>query len=237
MAQPTTAKFGKMRVLLGEYPTVSVTATSLSNTNPAQVTVGAADIAKFKDGDEVTIAGATGTGMTNANGVHTISGVGSPANTFKLTGVDTSAGAAPQTTGVTAAVKDTAGAITYVAPCGFTSKNCTISKNLAEVNIPDCDDPDAPIWVGRDVQSQSCTISGDGVAAAESVPDWDAAAMTTESVPMKVEVEFTGVGLKTITGNFHLDSEAFAADAGGRVTLAINAQSDGQVTASWTAAP
>ena len=234
--QPTTAKFGKMRIMLGEPGGVdpaAVAVTSLSNANPAVCTVGAADIAKFQDGMIVVIAGATGTGMTVANGAHAISSVGTPANSFTLTGVDTSAGAAPQTTGVTA---DPPAAITYFAPCGFTSKNCTISKNLAEVNIPDCENPDAPIWVGRDVQNQSCVISGDGVAAAELVPDWDAAAMTTESVPMKVEIEFTGVGTKTIMGNFHMDSEAFAADAGGRVTLAINAQSDGQVTATWATA-
>jgi hypothetical protein len=126
----------------------------------------------------------------------------------------------------------------YSAPCGFTSKGCTISKNLQEVNIPDCDDPDAPIWVGRDVQSQSCTITGDGVAAAESVPTWDDAAMATESVPMRVTIDFgAGAGKKVIEGKFHLDSEAFAADAGGRVTLAINATSDGAVTAAWTATP
>ena len=127
--------------------------------------------------------------------------------------------------------------ITYAAPCGFTSKGVTISKNLQEVNIPDCDDPDAPTWVGRDVLSQSATITGDGVAAAASVPDWDDAAMATESIPMKVTIDFEGVGTKVITGNFHVDSEAFAATQGGRVTLAINAVSDGAVTAVWTATP
>lgn len=233
MAQPTTAKFGKMRVLIGAFPSVSVAATSLSNANPAVVTVGGADIGKFHNGDEVEVTGATGTGMTVANGRHTIANV--TATTFSLVGVDTSTGAAPQTTGVTVDARDTAGAITYAAPCGFTSKGVTISKNLQEVSIPDCDDEDAPIWLGRDVQNQSCTITGDGVAAAESVPDWDQAAMTTEAVPMKVEIEFTGVGTKTIAGNFHVDSEAFTADAGGRVSLAINAQSDGAVTADWTA--
>jgi hypothetical protein len=125
----------------------------------------------------------------------------------------------------------------YAAPCGFTSKGVTISKNLQEVNIPDCDDPDAPTWVGRDVLSQSATITGDGVAAAESVPDWDDAAMSTESVPMRVTIDFgAGVtgGKKVITGKFHVDSEAYAAAQGGRVTLAINAVSDGAVTAVWT---
>ena len=127
--------------------------------------------------------------------------------------------------------------VVYAAPCGFTTKGVTISKNLQETNIPDCDDPDSPIWVGRDVLSQSATISGDGVAAAESVPDWDDAAMTTESIPMRVTITFDDVGTKVITGNFHVDSEAYAATQGGRVTLAINATSDGEVTAVWTALP
>lgn len=127
--------------------------------------------------------------------------------------------------------------LSYAAPCGFTSKGVTLSKNLQEVNIPDCDDPDAPIWVGRDVLSQSCTITGDGVAAAESVPDWDDASMSTDSIPMRVSIEFEGVGTKTITGNFHVDSEAFASAQGGRVTLAINAVSDGAVVAAWTPVP
>jgi hypothetical protein len=125
----------------------------------------------------------------------------------------------------------------YAAPCGFTSKGVTISKNLQEVNIPDCDNPDAPTWVGRDVLSQSATITGDGVAAAESVPDWDDAAMTTESIPMRVTITFDGVGNKVIEGKFHIDSEAYAAAQGGRVTLAINAVSDGAVTAVWTPIP
>jgi hypothetical protein len=64
--------------------------------------VAVADIAKFHNGDIVTIAGAVGTGLTNANGPHVISSVNSPANTFVLNGVDTSTAAAPQTSGVTA---------------------------------------------------------------------------------------------------------------------------------------
>lgn len=124
----------------------------------------------------------------------------------------------------------------YAAPCGFTSKGVTISKNLQEINIPDCTDPDAPVWVGRTVQSQTATITGEGVAAAESVPDWDAAAMSTDSIPMRVTIDFD-IGTKVIEGKFHLDSEAFAAEAGGYVTLNISAQSDGAVTATWTATP
>lgn len=78
----------------------AVTVTSLSNSNPAKCTVALADIVKFQNGMTVVIAGATGTGMTVANGAHAIANVSG--TTFELVGVNTSSGSAPQTTGVTA---------------------------------------------------------------------------------------------------------------------------------------
>lgn len=131
---------------------------------------------------------------------------------------------------------DDATPIAYAAPCGLTTKNFTLSKNLQEVNIPDCDDPDAVSWIGRDAQSLSAQISGDGVAAAESVPDWNAAAISVESVPMKVEIEFT-TGMKTFTGLFQVDNLTWGAEQGGRVTLSFNAQSDGVIDDLWTPVP
>jgi predicted secreted protein len=131
---------------------------------------------------------------------------------------------------------DDATPTTYAAPCGLTTKNLTISKNLQEVNIPDCDDPDAVAWIGRDAQSLSAQISGDGIAAAESVPDWNAAALSIESVPMKVEIEFT-TGMKTFTGLWQIDNLTFGAEQGGRVTLSFNAQSDGEIVDLWTPVP
>jgi len=126
--------------------------------------------------------------------------------------------------------------ITYAAPCGLTTKGLALTKNLQEVTIPDCDDPDAPMWIGRDVQNLSMTISGDGLAAAESVPDWNAAALSTSSVPMKVEVEFT-TGTKLFEGLFIVDNLTFGAEQGGRVTLGITAQSDGEIADTWTPIP
>ncbi len=235
MAQPTTAKFGKFQVLLGApsgTPPVAVNVTSLSNANPAVVTVGAADIGKFANGMLVTIAGATGTGMTAANGTHEIASVGTPASSFTLTGVNTSSGAAPQTTGVTATPPQ---AYDYTAPCGFSSKSFTLAKNLQEINIPDCDDPDAVAWIGRDAQNLSATITGNGVAAAESVDDWNAAWKSVESIPAMVEIEFS-TGTLTYQGLFQVDNLAFTAEQAGRVQLAVNMQSDGELTDTWTPA-
>jgi hypothetical protein len=125
----------------------------------------------------------------------------------------------------------------YTSPCGFTSKGVELSKNLNEINIPDCTDPDAPVWVGREVTSQTASITGDGVAAGESLPDWDEAFMSTDPVPMKVEITYDGLGVKVIEGMFHVESESITVEAGGMVNLAISAQSTGAITATWTATP
>jgi hypothetical protein len=83
-----------------DQPAVNVT--NLSNANPAVITVAAADVNKLQNGMTVTIAGATGTGMTAANGSRVLQQVETPANSFILVGVNTSAGSGPQTSGVTA---------------------------------------------------------------------------------------------------------------------------------------
>lgn len=78
--------------------------TSISNTNPAVVTVSVANISKFANGHVVEIAfsGAPPAGFAPAVGRHYISSVNTPPNTFVLAGVDTSAGGAPATVGITA---------------------------------------------------------------------------------------------------------------------------------------
>jgi hypothetical protein len=96
----------------------AVTVTNLSKTNPAVCTVAAADISKFANGQIVLIAGAVGTGLVNANGYHSISSVNVPVNTFVLTGVDCSAGAAAQTTGLTAIISGSLVKETVTAPVG-----------------------------------------------------------------------------------------------------------------------
>jgi len=126
--------------------------------------------------------------------------------------------------------------ITYAAPCGLTTKGLTLTKNLTEIDIPDCDDEDAVAWIGRDAQNLSATVSGDGVAAAESLPDWQDAYESVESVPMKIEVEYT-TGTMTFTGLFQIDNLTYGAEQAGRVTLAFNAQSDGEVISAWVPIP
>lgn len=131
---------------------------------------------------------------------------------------------------------DSATPIVYTAPCGFTSKSFTLTKNLQEIDLPDCDDPDAVAWIGRDAQNLSAVIAGDGVAAAESVEAWNDAFQSVASVPAKIEIDFA-TGTLVYTGLFQVDSLAFAAAQAARVTLAVNMQSDGAIVDTWTAIP
>lgn len=125
--------------------------------------------------------------------------------------------------------------IVYAAPCGFTSKSLALNKSLSEVSLPDCDEPDAPIVIGRDVESISASVSGEGVLAASAVITWLAAYEKTDSVPVKIEIEFS-TGLVTWTGKMHVESLELGAEQGGRVTISVSLQSDGQLVRTTTIA-
>lgn len=119
--------------------------------------------------------------------------------------------------------------ITYAAPCGFTQRSMTLTKNLEEVDIPDCDDPDKIDWIGRDATSLSMSISGEGVLAEEFVEEWTDAFESVESVPVKIELEFPTKTL-TWTGYMHIESMEMGAANGGRATNNVSMQSDGEMT-------
>lgn len=119
---------------------------------------------------------------------------------------------------------------TFVAPCGFTSKSLSLTKNLTDVNIPDCDNPDDPAWVGRDVASLSAAVTGDGVLAEESLSVWMAAFNSTEPVPVEIELVLAGTASYIWTGNMHLSTFTVTGEQGGRVTVNVEMQSDGELS-------
>ncbi len=121
----------------------------------------------------------------------------------------------------------------FTAPCGLTSKSLSLNKNLSDVSIPDCDDPDAPYWLARDVESLSMEISGEGLLAAEYEERWNAANFSTEPVNVRVELEFT-TGTRTFAGAFHITA-SYSGQQGQRVSINVSMQSDGIISSSWAA--
>jgi hypothetical protein len=85
--------------------------------------------------------------------------------------------------------------------------------------------------VGRDVESLTASITGEGVMAAESAADWMDAFESTSSVSVKVEIEFPLVTW-TYTGKMHISSMTLAAEQGGRVSNNVEMQSDGELVRS-----
>ncbi|MBB4007806.1 phage tail tube protein [Allorhizobium taibaishanense] len=123
---------------------------------------------------------------------------------------------------------NTATPIVYSSPCGFTQRSVSLDKGLEESQIPDCDDPDAVDWVGRDASSLSMSISGEGVLAQESVETWLDAWENIDSIPVKVEWEFPAKTI-TWTGHMHVEKFESAGDNGKRATASISMQSDGKM--------
>ena len=119
--------------------------------------------------------------------------------------------------------------VVYAAPCGLTSKSLTLSKGLEEVAIPDCDDPTAIDWLGRDAISLSMAVSGEGVLAQASVDTWLAAWESPDSVPVKIELQFP-LTTWTWTGFMHVETAEIGAPSNtGRVTGNFSLQSDGEM--------
>jgi len=131
-------------------------------------------------------------------------------------------------------LEDTATPGTWVSPCGLVERGFTISKDVTDSITPDCLDPDAPAWVGRDVASQSAAISGSGVLALESFPEWQAFSNTTVARNVRVEV-FTAAGLGGGYWQFagHLSSLEVTGNNGEKIQVSISIDSDGPV--AWTA--
>lgn len=116
----------------------------------------------------------------------------------------------------------------YTAPCGFTSRSITFNKGLNEYALPDCDDPDAVNWQGRDATSLSISVSGEGVLASASVETWFDAWDDVESTGVKIEMEFPSKTI-TWTGFMHVENITSDAPNGQTVTMNVSLQSDGEM--------
>jgi Phage tail tube protein len=144
--------------------------------------------------------------------------------------------AAPSTvrgTGFRVLLENPAQPNVFGAPCGLNERAITFTKAMNEIKIPDCDLPDAPIQIARDVDSLDCSINGSGVLALESRATWEAFRVASTAWRCRVELyNSSNVRVGYYQGSFHLGSLGFGGNRGERVTIEVEMAQDGEVT--WT---
>jgi Phage tail tube protein len=119
----------------------------------------------------------------------------------------------------------------YTTPCGLTSRGLTLTKDTNDTPIPDCDDPDAPVWVGRSVTTLSGEATGSGVLAAEALPVWQDAFNSTVAVSARIGINAPPANNGGYyQGMMHLTSFGLTGDLGEKVQVAVTLQSDGILT-------
>lgn len=117
----------------------------------------------------------------------------------------------------------------FEAPCGFTTQALNRGKTLNETNVPDCDDPDAPAWTGREVQSLTWSISGSGVLAQEARTAWEAYFDSTDSKNIEVTITWPDATW-VYRGRAHLETFNISADLGQKLQVEVSMQGDGELS-------
>lgn len=127
----------------------------------------------------------------------------------------------------------------FIRPCGLTSHTVTFTKNMQEVQVPDCDDPSLASWIERGVESLDFSANGSGVLAAEAVDDWWDAFNTTESINARV---YIGKPTDTDNGRYwsgkvHLNNFEVTGERGNKAQVSVGIVSDGEMTFNTVTAP
>ena len=118
----------------------------------------------------------------------------------------------------------------FTAPCGLTTKGFNNSAETNDVNVPDCDDPDAPYWVERTIVSLSSTVSGSGILAMDSFPKWREWFESGESRNLRIKMDETSANNGGhYEGKFVLSTFNLTGEERSKVGVEVELQNDGQV--------
>ncbi len=129
-------------------------------------------------------------------------------------------------------LEDTGNPGTFLKPCGLSNNSISFTKNLNEVNVPDCDDPELPSWVERETASLSVSVSGSGILAAEAIDTWDAAWRDTTSINARI---YVGAATDTVNGKYwegalHVETFEVTGNIGEKAQVSVSMASDGELT-------
>lgn len=124
----------------------------------------------------------------------------------------------------------------FAEPCGLTTRGLTQTKDVNDIVVPDCANPDLPAWVERAVRSLSAEATGSGILAAEALPTWQSAFASTASVNAQIGINAPPANNGGhYDGKIHLTSFAVTGELGDKLQVALTFQTDGPLT--WVPAP
>ncbi len=112
----------------------------------------------------------------------------------------------------------------FAAPCGLNSRGFNRTAATNDTNVPDCDNPDAPSWLERDVTSLSGSLSGAGVVADEDFDTWNDWFESGESKNVKITL-----GARVWIGPMKCTQLNVQGNRGSRVTFEVSMESDGEI--------
>lgn len=120
----------------------------------------------------------------------------------------------------------------FAHPCTINAdRGISFDAEMGENNIPDCDDPEAPAWVGREKRTKSATINGAGILSAADQDiffDWFD---SENGKNVKVYTDIAGAsGGRVYTGLFHCSKFEITGNRGEKALCNITLVSDGAVT-------
>jgi hypothetical protein len=114
---------------------------------------------------------------------------------------------------------------TFASPCGLNSRGFSRSAATNDTNVGDCDDPDAPTWLDRDVVSLSGALSGAGVVADEDFDTWNAWFESGTSKNVKIKL-----GTRVWVGAAILSKLDVTGSRGKRTEFSASIDTDGKLT-------
>ena len=124
----------------------------------------------------------------------------------------------------------------FRAPCGITQFGRNVVTNTNDVELRDCDDPDAPVWLGIDVVSKRMTLNMSGTLDQEAYRDmWRQWFMDEESRTIRVYERVGTSGWGYWEGDAVLTNYDDTANSGGSYTNTATVVFDGKP--NWVGTP
>lgn len=113
----------------------------------------------------------------------------------------------------------------FSQPCGLTNKSFKLSATTNSTLIPDCDDPEAPAWEAKEVNSLALQVTGTGVMAKESLAIWRDWFMSAGSKNCQMHIDDNDLGY--FEGSMIISNLELGGQRGQKVTINVTIENDG----------